>query len=160
MSTPYSKVFESFMAQKSDFEIIPLKDYVIEQDNIAIMNNALPRFRLSRVDLWDKDDHRQVFFNDLSYEEIHVIACLMVEEWCTRMVMNTDTLIQKFGETDFEFKSQANHLKAMVEAYREVARRRSRTAISDYSRSYRGKIFDYRAIAGKEHTVAQDVQDE
>lgn len=159
MGTPYSVVFSAFMAQKSDFEIVPLEDYVIEQDNIVILNNALPKFRLSRVNLWDKDDHKQVFFNELSYEEIYIIACLMVEEWCTRMVMNTDTLIQKFGETDFEFKSQANHLKAMVEAYRDVARLRSKTAISNYSRSYQGKIFDYRKIAGKEHIVSQEVSD-
>lgn len=151
MGTPYEEVFARFMSQKNDFEVGYLRDYVIEQDNIAIMNNALPRFRNSRINLYDKDDKLQCFNNTLSYEEIYVIACLMVVEWCKRMVFNTDTLVQKFGETDFEFKSQANHLKAAVEAYLSVARLEASTAISNYSKSYQGKIFDYHKLAGKQN---------
>lgn len=150
MGTPYDVVFSRFMTQKNDFEIGYLRDYVIEEDNIAIMNNALVRFRNSRINLFDKNDEERCFNNELTYEEIYVIATLMVVEWCKRMVFNTDTLVQKFGETDFEFKSQANHLKATVEAYLSIARLEASTAISNYSKSYQGKIFDYHKLAGKQ----------
>ena len=149
MATSYAEVFSAFMAKKNDYEISLLDDDVIEADNTALLNRVIPQFRYPRVDIWDKDDVRQCFNNELTYEEIHVLSQLMICEWLKRTIYNTDVLIQKFGETDFEFKSQANHLKAQVQAYENLAKIDAKTAISNYSKSYKGTMFNYQQLAGK-----------
>lgn len=149
MNTPYSKVFESYTSKIKDYELGELEDIVAESDMINILNSAIVSFRLPKVDIWNKNDELLTFNVELSYEEIEVLSTLMVREWFKRMIYNTDTLIQQFGETDFEFKSQANHLKALAEGYREVVELDVKTKLSNYSRTYKGKVFNYNLLAGK-----------
>jgi len=149
LNTPYKTIFDAFLAKIDSYEIGDLEDIVAEYDMTGLMNSGMVYFRLPKVNIWDKDDELKTFNVELSYEEIQIISRLMVAEWFKRMVYNTDTLIQKFGETDFEFKSQANHLKAQVEAWKEIVDSDVKTLLSNYSRSYQGEIFNYKLLAGK-----------
>ena len=73
----------------------------------------------------------------------------MKREWFKRGIADTDVTKQKFGETDFEFKSQANHLNALCNAEVNVLYREVKNLLSNYSRATRGKIFDYNKLVGK-----------
>ena len=65
------------------------------------------------------------------------------------MIADTDVTQQKFGESDFEFKSQASHLNALCNAQVNVIDREVKNLLSNYSRVTRGKIFNYGRLAGK-----------
>ena len=149
MATLYSEVFKSFTSKITDYQLGSLEDIVVENDMISLLNSSIVYFRLPKIDIFNKDDKKQIFNEDLSYEEIEVLSTLMVAEWFKRIIYNTDVLVQKYGETDFEFKSQANQLKALAEGYKEVVDRDIKRKIGNYSRTYQGKIFNYKLLAGK-----------
>lgn len=73
----------------------------------------------------------------------------MKREWFKRGIADTDVTQQKFGESDFEFKSQASHLNALCNAQVNVIDREVKNLLSNYSRVTRGKIFNYGRLAGK-----------
>lgn len=114
MATPYDKVFNAFHSKITDFDRSLMADDILEQDTLSLMEAAIAFFRLPRVDLSLRNDKKFEFEEDLSNDEIQILAALMKREWYKRFIADTEVTIQKFGENDFEFKSQANHLKALV----------------------------------------------
>ena len=133
MATPYQKVYDSFLSKIKDYNLGELSDVVMEYE----------------VDIFDRDDATAEFKNDLGPEEVNILGVLMKREWFKRGIADTDVTQQKFGESDFEFKSQASHLNALCNAQVNVIDREVKNLLSNYSRVTRGKIFDYRKLAGK-----------
>ena len=139
MATPYQKVYDSFLSKIKDYNLGELSDVVMEYDMHSLLESAIPYFLCPKVDIFDRDDATAEFKNDLGPEEVNILGVLM----------NTDVTQQKFGESDFEFKSQASHLNALCNAQVNVIDREVKNLLSNYSRVTRGKIFDYRKLAGK-----------
>nr|DAU31732.1 MAG TPA: hypothetical protein [Caudoviricetes sp.] len=73
----------------------------------------------------------------------------MKREWYQRFIYDTDVIEQKYAENDFEFHSQANHLKAQINGMTELLDKEIKKMISDYSRTPNHRVFDYTKLAGK-----------
>lgn len=53
---------------------------------------------------------------DLTLEEIDIFAGIMALEWLNRQIMTVNLTRMKFSTKDFQFTSQANHIKALIAA--------------------------------------------
>lgn len=149
MGTSYDKIYDAFLSRITDTERAELEDQVLEADMLKLLNSALPFFRVSRISL-EKDDEEKAFKEELGNDEIQIIGALMKREWYKRFIADTNVTMQKFADTDFEFKSQANHLKALVEGQTQTLDKEVKKMISLYNRiDSKGKIFDYSRFAGK-----------
>lgn len=149
MATPYSKVYNAFLGKIKDYNLGELSDVLMEYDMHILLESALPYFLCPTTDLSKRNDELQEFDGDLDPEEINILASLMKREWFRRGIADTDVTQQKFGESDFEFKSQASHLNALCNAEVNVINKEVKNLMSNYSRVKKGKIFDYSKLAGK-----------
>jgi hypothetical protein len=119
MTTPFEKVFNSFLSKIED-NLYGNLDFDIEADLTKILNSAIVQFDFPKVDIFDKDDDLQQFNVDLSLHEIEILANLMKLEWIKRQMNSVSLLKQMIGDKDFRLTSQANHLKVLIDLKMET----------------------------------------
>ena len=139
--TPYFKVYEAFLARILEDE---WQDWLIEEaeaDWRQILEAALPWFKFPRVSL-EHDENG--FVDDLSHQEIQIIANYMKCEWLNRCLLTWENVKPLYQERDF---SQANLIDKLGDAIKQE--RANALAIeSIYYRSRDGKPFNYSSMAG------------
>ena len=139
--TPYFKVYEAFLARILEDE---WQDWLIEEaeaDWRQILEAALPWFKFPRVSL-EHDENG--FVDDLSYQEIQIIANYMKCEWLNRCLLTWENVKPLYQERDF---SQANLIDKLNEAIKQE-RANALAMESIYYRSRDGKPFNYSSMAG------------
>ena len=139
--TPYFKVYEAFLARILEDE---WQDWLIEEaeaDWRQILEAALPWFKFPRVSL--KHDENG-FVDDLSNQEIQIIANYMKCEWLNRCLLTWENVKPLYQERDF---SQANLIDKLDEAIKQE-RANALAMESIYYRSRDGKPFNYSSMAG------------
>ena len=62
------------------------------------------------------------FENDLTSEEVNILAILMMIGWLQRQVTSIENTRMKYSGSDFKFTSQANHLAKLLNALAECQR--------------------------------------
>lgn len=151
MSTPYEKIFDSFLAKvnEDDWSNPEELDYHIE-DWKGLLHSALALFKFPRFNLTCDDIAEEMPEADLTQEEIEIIANLMKQEWLDRTIHTWDQVKTMYDERDF---SQANMLSQLIKAYNTVANKNYHLQ-KTYSRSIMDKngnksVFDYRIFGGK-----------
>ena len=139
--TPYFKVYEAFLARILEDE---WQDWLIEEaeaDWRQILEAALPWFKFPRVSL-EHDENG--FVDDLSHQEIQIIANYMKCEWLNRCLLTWENVKPLYQERDF---SQANLIDKLGDAMKQV-RVYALAMESIYYRSRDGKPFNYSSMAG------------
>ena len=139
--TPYFKVYEAFLARILEDE---WQDWLIEEaeaDWRQILEAALPWFKFPRVSL-EHDENG--FVDDLSYQEIQIIANYMKCEWLNRCLLTWENVKPLYQERDF---SQANLIDKLSDAIKQE-RANALAMESIYYRSRDGKPFNYSSMAG------------
>ena len=139
--TPYFKVYEAFLARILEDE---WQDWLIEEaeaDWRQILEAALPWFKFPRVSL-EHDENG--FVDDLSNQEIQIIANYMKCEWLNRCLLTWEKVKPLYQERDF---SQANLIDKLDEAIKQE-RANALAMESIYYRSRDGKPFNYSSMAG------------
>lgn len=139
--TPYFKVYEAFLARILEDE---WQDWLIEEaeaDWRQILEAALPWFKFPRVSL-EHDENG--FVDDLSYQEIQIIANYMKCEWLNRCLLTWENVKPLYQERDF---SQANLIDKLGDAIKQE-RSNALAMESIYYRSRDGKPFNYSSMAG------------
>ena len=139
--TPYFKVYEAFLARILEDE---WQDWLIEEaeaDWRQILEAALPWFKFPRVSL-EHDENG--FVDDLSHQEIQIIANYMKCEWLNRGLLTWENVKPLYQERDF---SQANLIDKLDEAIKQE-RANALAMESIYYRSRDGKPFNYSSMAG------------
>lgn len=139
--TPYFKVYEAFLARILEDE---WQDWLIEEaeaDWRQILEAALPWFKFPRVSL-EHDENG--FVDDLSHQEIQIIANYMKCEWLNRCLLTWENVKPLYQERDF---SQANLIDKLDEAIKQE-RANALAMESVYYRSRDGKPFNYSSMAG------------
>ena len=114
MSTPYSDIFNLFLASIQDYRINKLYNQSVEQMENYLMPfliKAITNFRKCKTDLEDRDDTNKVFNQTLSTDEKVILSNLMIVEWLTKDVNDILSLRNFLQDTDFKTYSQANNLK-------------------------------------------------
>ena len=100
MATPLQKVYDAFLA-KVEADDWMMNEYWDE------VEKDWHQFRYSRIPLEHNDIELE---NELTNDEIQVLANLMKLEWVRRCVATWDNLRQMYSDRDF---SQANHLQKL-----------------------------------------------
>lgn len=139
--TPYFKVYEAFLARILEDE---WQDWLIEEaeaDWRQILEAALPWFKFPRVSL-EHDENG--FIDDLSHQEIQIIANYMKCEWLNRCLLTWENVKPLYQERDF---SQANLIDKLGDAIKQE-RANALAMESIYYRSRDGKPFNYSSMAG------------
>ena len=139
--TPFRKINEAFLSRILEDEWQHWMLEEAEQDWYQIMINALTWFKFPRTSLEINEDG---FINDLSNEEIQIIADFMKCEWLNRCIMTWENVKPLYEERDFSQANLLDKLDDLYKAQEEKALRRE----AIYYRSIKGKPFDFSKLAG------------
>ena len=131
MTTPFDKLFDSFLSKIED-DLYANLSVDVEADMTKLLNSAIVQFDFPKVDIFDKDDTTQQFNVDLSIHEIEILSNLMKLEWIKRQMNSTRILQQQLGDKDFRLTSQANHLKVLIDLKSETEKE-VKSLITKYS---------------------------
>ena len=140
--TPYTKVYEAFLARILEDE---WDNWLIEEamaDWKQILDMAIPHFKFPRVSLEQTDEG---FSGDLGVEEIQILANFMKVEWLSRCVMTWENVKPLYVERDFSQANLLDKLNAMIKSERENAEKME----SIYYRSRKGRPFDFSKLASR-----------
>ncbi len=140
--TPYTDVYDAFHARILEDEWAEWSEEEMEEDWRQILEAAIPWFKFPRVSLERTDDG---FKQDLSSEEIQILANFMKCEWLNRCIMTWENVKPLYEERDF---SQANLLDKLKNAL-EQERKQAAQLESIYYRSRKGKPFNFSRLAAK-----------
>ena len=138
--TSYEVIYDAFLVKMLDDEWGFWTDEELKADLHGLLEGAIPWFKFPRVSLERGDG---CFKEDLSNEEIQILATYMKCEWLNRNILTWENIKPLYEERDF---SQANLLakfQSMLEAEKYNALKLERV----YYRSRKGKSFDYSKLA-------------
>ena len=131
MGTPFLEVYNRFLGKITDdmyMELTP-EDTIRDLRNLLV--DAIPGFEFPRKDLsqYTIDDTTEnaledtsSFAEELTSEEINILAILMMIGWTQRQVTSIENTRMKYSGSDFKFTSQANHLSKLMNLLSEVQR--------------------------------------
>ena len=159
MATPFLKVYDAFLAKiTADEWTLEEELAIVERDWQELLRSAIFRFKYPRVSLevetLDEEEEGQLvrrqFINDLTNDEIQLLALYMKHEWIKRCIASWENIRQLYADKDF---SQANHLDKLnkLEAAVEVEVHKAE-GIYDRSRGKRPAEL-FKKLAGKRNVV-------
>lgn len=122
MATPFLTVYDAFLARiTADEWTLEEELAIVERDWQELLRMAIFRFKYPRVDLTieeaESDDKRPgqlkmyQFTNDLTNDEVQLLALYMKHEWVKRCIASWENIRQLYSSKDF---SQANHLDKLI----------------------------------------------
>ena len=162
MATPFLKVYDAFLARiTADEWTLEEELAIVERDWQELLNIAIFRFKYPRVSLereevqteLQEDNHglkTYQFIEDLTNDEIQLLALYMKHEWVKRCIASWENIRQLYADKDF---SQANHLDKLnkLEAAIQLEVRRAE-GIYDRSREKRPADL-FKKLAGKNNAL-------
>ena len=74
------------------------------------------------VDVPDVIVEKSAFAEELTSEEINILALLMKQGWVQRQVTSIENTRMKYSGSDFKMTSQANHLQKLLSLLEESRR--------------------------------------
>lgn len=138
MGTSFVKVFDSFLSKLTDdmyMELTELDTYRLLQE---LLISAIPKFEFPRVDITQyeliepqtTEYEGQVatsyeggyFVNELSNEEINILATYMIVEWFGQQLASVENTRMKYSGADFKFTSQASHMSKILALKKDYER--------------------------------------
>lgn len=133
MTTPYSKIFDRFERQITDYDLFEMVEVDKKANYKKILDNAVVHFDYScDSDLSDRDDTAETFADDLTDNEQLIIALYMAYEWSLPYVQNQDLLQQYITVSSLNIGSQSLHL-AQIQKLNNQSKSRANTMKTKYS---------------------------
>ena len=135
-TTSFSLVYDAFLSKITDdmyLELTELDTYrMLEQ----LLLSAIEKFEFPRVDLTDytllevskneEDDTIKYeggyFNNQLSHEEINILAVYMIVEWLSQQLASVENTRMKYSGSDYKFTSQASHMQKILQMKKDYER--------------------------------------
>ena len=161
MATPLIKVYDAFLARiTADEWTLEEELAIVERDWQELLKMAIFRFKYPRIDLAIEEvnssstDNNQLvrlqFVEDLTNDEIQILALFMKHEWVKRCIASWENIRQLYSSSDF---SQANHLDKLnkLEAAVQIE---IEHAIGIYDRSREKRPANlFKKLAGKKNAI-------
>ena len=133
MATPFLKVYDAFLARiTADEWTLEEELAIVERDWQELLQMAIFRFKYPRINLdieeinseeSEEEDTPHLkgyqFINDLTNDEIQLLALYMKHEWVKRCIASWENIRQLYADKDF---SQANHLDKLNKLEVAIAR--------------------------------------
>lgn len=133
MATPYSLIIDSYLDKIDDYKMIALTDDIVIEDAIGYMKRVCADFGyICLKDLSDRDDAIRKFGQDLSDNEIDIIAKGMVVEWMRPIVYQSSAMMNVMNMKDATFFSPSKIMEQKMIAF-EKAEKAYRSAKRNYS---------------------------
>lgn len=131
--TSFQTIYDRFMGKiTDDMYMDGDKDNVLwsEQDTINdcknMLQDAIPGFEFPRFRLYEYNcgnyENSEFFIDDLTSEEINILAILMLNTWVQRQMTSIENTRMKYSGSDFKMTSQANHLSKLINLKTETER--------------------------------------
>lgn len=152
MATPFLEVYDAFLARiTADEWTLEEELTIVERDWQELLKMAIFRFKYPRVGLEVEEvEERYQFVNDLTNDEIQLLALYMKHEWVKRCIASWENIRQLYADKDF---SQANHLAKLVQ-YEETIKLEIKNAEGIYDRSREKRPANlFKKLAGKKNVV-------
>lgn len=143
MGVPITKAYDAFLSKLLEDEWLNWDEEEVYADWRLILDAALPYFKFPRVGL-DIDEETGEFVDDLTNEEIQIIATYMKCEWLNRTILTWENVKPLYEERDF---SQAN----LIDKFISLLNREEKKAAHlerIYYRSINKRPFDFTQLAG------------
>lgn len=160
--TPFLKVYDAFLARiTADEWTLEEELAIVERDWQELLKMAIFRFKYPRISLEVEEDegqdelqpgqlHSYHFVEDLTNDEIQILALYMKHEWIKRCVASWENIRQLYADKDF---SQANHLDKLNKLEAAVAEE-IHHAVGIYDRSRSKRPADlFKKLAGKKNAL-------
>jgi hypothetical protein len=141
--TPIFKVYEAFLSKMLEDEWLNWTQEEVEKDWRMLLDAAIPNFKFPRVRL--EIDDNDCFVDDVSNEEIQILATFMKCEWLNREILTWENIKPLYVERDFSQANLIDKLQKLVVRVEYKARKLERI----YYRSIKNKPFDYTRLAGE-----------
>ena len=135
-------VYEAFLAKLLEDEWLQWTEEEMEADMFSILLGAIPWFKFPRVSLEIEGDN---FKEDLSNNEVQILATYMKCEWLNRTIMSWDNVRFLYDERDYSPANWLDKIKDLLNREEYKAEKLERV----YYRSRKFKPFDYTKLAGK-----------
>ena len=146
MQTSFALVYDSFLSKVTDdmyLELTELDTYRMLEE---LLLSAIDWFEFPRINLNDYDvfevvdettyngaesNHQDVqaiiyaggvFNNQLTHEEINILADYMIVEWLSQQLASIQNTRMKYSGSDFKFTSQANHMAKILQLKKDYER--------------------------------------
>lgn len=139
-------IYDAFLSKQLDDEWENWDMEEINEDWKTLLIGAIPWFKFPRtsLDFVTDDETGEVNFNeDLSNEEIQILATYMKCEWLNRTILTWENVKPLYDERDF---SQAN----LIDKFRQMLEMEKKNAArleAIYYRAIKRKPFDYTRMA-------------
>ena len=138
--TELSKVYDAFLSKILDDEWENWTRDQMEQDLYTLLQGAVTWFKFPRVSL---EFTEEGFEDDLTNEEIQILACYMKCEWLNRTILTWENVKPLYEERDFSQANLIDKFNAMLAAEKKTAQKLE----ANYYRSVKKKPFLYRKLA-------------
>ena len=138
--TSFDTIYAAFLSKILDDEWEDWDIDDVEEDMFMLLQGAITRFKFPRISLEYND---QGFINDLSDNEIQILACYMKCEWLNRTILSWENVKPLYAERDFSQANLIDKFNAMLAAEQKNAARLE----SIYYRSIDNKPFAYSKLA-------------
>lgn len=103
MATPLIKVYDAFLARiTADEWTLEEELAIVERDWQELLRIAIFRFKYPRVDLSlenisEEDTEQYQFVEDLTNDEIQILALFMKHEWVKRCIASWENIRQLYS---------------------------------------------------------------
>jgi hypothetical protein len=109
MGTPYEKIYNRFLSRITDFNLVELDDYSLNEMLKSWLHSAVIKTRTSG-NLSARDEDNEVFESDLNDLDIELLAMGMTLAWLDQTLNSTELTLQFIGGKEEKVYSQANHI--------------------------------------------------
>lgn len=142
MGTPLRAVYDAFYSRMLEDEWQYWTTEEREWDMLFLLNSAIPWFKFPRNSL---EHNGESFTEQLSNEEIQILANYMKCEWLNRTILTWENIKPLYEERDFSQANLIDKFTKLLEQEKKNAEKLERF----YYRSVSGKPYKYSKLAGK-----------
>lgn len=138
--TSFDTVYDAFLSKMLDDEWEEWDEEEIAEDLQTLLMAAISWFKFPRTSLEYTDTN---FNEDLSNDEIQILASYMKCEWLNRTILTWENVKPLYEERDFSQANLLDKFNNMLAAEQKNARKLE----ANYYRSVDKKPFSYRVLA-------------
>lgn len=124
--TEFQKVYDCFLGKITDDMYLEWTEEDTLKDIESIFFNSIPNFEFPRFRLYSYNEEKTAFEDNLTEEEINILALLMVKTWLDRQIASVENIRMKYSGSDFKMTSQANHLSKLLDLKEEIQKENKR----------------------------------
>jgi hypothetical protein len=131
--TSYDEILNAFLFKVKAYELLMLAETEREEVIFNHFNSARSQFyRQCKSNLLDFDKNIRCFADELSIDEIDILAEIMVSKWLTPQMYSDELLESRLNTRDFSEYSPAKLIE-MIHRVHQTSVKKAKQLIIDYS---------------------------